>query len=99
MKKKLSMFLLISCFTLMFAGISSAAGTTVSSDMTGSNHGYSTSDNRTVGTNGNGMNNNATYRTTAAAVGDNDNDMDWGWLGLLGLIGLAGLRNKNRERT
>ncbi|MUT67761.1 WGxxGxxG family protein [Paenibacillus sp. NEAU-GSW1] len=35
------------------------------------------------------------YRTTAA----DDNDMDWGWLGLLGLIGLAGLRNRGRERT
>ncbi|QYR24182.1 WGxxGxxG-CTERM domain-containing protein [Paenibacillus sp. sptzw28] len=37
------------------------------------------------------------YRGTAAA--NDNNDMDWGWLGLLGLIGLAGLRNRNRERT
>lgn len=37
------------------------------------------------------------YRARAAAT--NDNDIDWGWLGLLGLIGLAGLRGKNRERT
>jgi hypothetical protein len=36
---------------------------------------------------------NGNFRTTAA----DDNDMDWGWLGLLGLIGLAGLFNRNRE--
>lgn len=36
-----------------------------------------------------------TYRTTAA----NDDEMDWGWLGLLGLIGLAGLRSRNGERN
>ncbi|MDQ8733413.1 WGxxGxxG family protein [Paenibacillus sp. LHD-38] len=36
------------------------------------------------------------YRTTAV---DDDNGMDWGWLGLLGLIGLAGLRNRRQERT
>lgn len=53
-----------------------------------------------TGTN-NGLNNirtnntrTGTYRANAA----NDNDFDWGWLGLLGLIGLAGLRGKNRER-
>ncbi len=29
-----------------------------------------------------------------------DNNMDWGWLGLLGLAGLAGLRRpKQEERT
>jgi MYXO-CTERM domain-containing protein len=27
----------------------------------------------------------------------NDNDRDWGWLGLLGLIGLAGLRGRRRD--
>ncbi|BAU66479.1 hypothetical protein STA3757_38840 [Stanieria sp. NIES-3757] len=26
-----------------------------------------------------------------------DNDFDWGWLGLLGLIGLAGLAGKNKR--
>jgi MYXO-CTERM domain-containing protein len=26
-----------------------------------------------------------------------DNDMDWGWLGLLGLAGLAGLAGRKRE--
>ncbi|XEC97219.1 WGxxGxxG family protein [Paenibacillus tarimensis] len=35
------------------------------------------------------------FRPAAAA----DNDMDWGWLGLVGLLGLAGLRGRNRETT
>ena len=35
-----------------------------------------------------------TVRTTAAA----DNDIDWGWLGLVGLIGLAGLRGRERSK-
>lgn len=39
----------------------------------------------------NGVPNN--YRTTAT-----DNDIDWGWIGLLGLAGLAGLRGRNRDR-
>lgn len=28
---------------------------------------------------------------------DNENDTDWGWLGLLGLAGLAGLAGKKRR--
>lgn len=49
------------------------------------------------GTNGTGTGMNANnYRTLA---NDNDNDMDWGWLGLLGLAGLFGLRSRDRERT
>ena len=31
------------------------------------------------------------YRT------EDDNNFDWGWLGLLGLIGLAGLAGKKRQ--
>lgn len=27
-----------------------------------------------------------------------DNNFDWGWLGLLGLLGLAGLAGKNKHR-
>lgn len=42
---------------------------------------------------------NATNTGRFRAAADNDNDMDWGWLGLLGLIGLAGLRGRDRERT
>lgn len=30
-------------------------------------------------------------------VVEEDNDQDWGWLGLLGLIGLAGLAGKKRH--
>ncbi|AWB44092.1 hypothetical protein DCC85_07580 [Paenibacillus sp. CAA11] len=41
---------------------------------------------------------NRTGNYTTNAVND-DNDFDWGWLGLLGLIGLAGLRSKDRERS
>lgn len=26
-----------------------------------------------------------------------DNDFDWGWLGLIGLLGLAGLAGKNQQ--
>lgn len=26
-----------------------------------------------------------------------DNDFDWGWLGLIGLVGLAGLAGKKRQ--
>ncbi|CAH1192029.1 hypothetical protein PAECIP111892_00826 [Paenibacillus auburnensis] len=35
----------------------------------------------------------------AQAVGDNDRDTNWSWLGLLGLLGLAGLRKKSHERS
>jgi hypothetical protein len=33
------------------------------------------------------------YKTNADT---NDNDFDWGWIGLAGLFGLAGLRGRNR---
>ncbi|MFD1773003.1 WGxxGxxG family protein [Paenibacillus rhizophilus] len=36
------------------------------------------------------------YRATAANNNRNNN-VDWGWLGLIGLLGLAGMRNKSRE--
>lgn len=36
------------------------------------------------------------YRTNAAT---DDNNNNWGWIGLLGLAGLFGLRKSNRERT
>jgi hypothetical protein len=28
-----------------------------------------------------------------------DNDFDWGWLGLIGLFGLAGLGGRNRQKA
>lgn len=50
------------------------------------------------GTGNFGTNNLRTNNYRTNAVGDNDNDFSWGWLGLLGLLGLAGLRSKNRDR-
>ncbi|AJS58490.1 WGxxGxxG family protein [Paenibacillus sp. IHBB 10380] len=41
-------------------------------------------------------NNSNNYRTNAVT---DDNDFDWGWLGLLGLTGLFGLRNRDHERN
>ena len=35
-----------------------------------------------------------TTDTAAPATRDDDDDMDWGWIGLLGLIGLAGLMGR-----
>ncbi|AJY78017.1 hypothetical protein VN24_25030 [Paenibacillus beijingensis] len=50
---------------------------------------------------GNTVNNNGTNwdRNNYRAAATDDNDIDWGWLGLIGLAGLAGLRNRDRERT
>ncbi|MBE7900683.1 WGxxGxxG-CTERM domain-containing protein [Paenibacillus polymyxa] len=41
-------------------------------------------------------NNNSTYNANSVRTNavDNDNDMDWGWIGLLGLLGLAGMRKR-----
>ena len=38
-----------------------------------------------------------TDRTENTRVAEQDNDTDWGWLGLLGLLGLAGLIPKKRS--
>lgn len=37
--------------------------------------------------------------TTDTTTYSDDNDFDWGWLGLLGLIGLAGLKRRPEDRT
>ncbi|MBT2770908.1 WGxxGxxG-CTERM domain-containing protein [Halomonas sp. ISL-60] len=44
--------------------------------------------------------NQASYRTNNVRTNatDNDNDMDWGWLGLLGLLGLVGMRKRVSDR-
>lgn len=34
---------------------------------------------------------------TNPAATDDDDDTDWGWLGLLGLAGLLGLRRRDRD--
>ncbi len=52
---------------------------------TGYGHGYGTTGTGTYGTN--------SYN----ALATDDDNMDWGWLGLLGLLGLAGLRGRNRD--
>jgi hypothetical protein len=31
------------------------------------------------------------------AAGTQDNDRDWGWIGLAGLLGLLGLRGRDRD--
>lgn len=55
------------------------------------------------GLNVNAQNNDDTNRIIHVAqnndVGDNDddNDMDWGWVGLIGLAGLLGLRRNDRK--
>jgi hypothetical protein len=36
-------------------------------------------------------------RDVAATNNNDDNDMDWGWLGLIGLAGLLGRRRDNRK--
>ncbi|CAN7746659.1 WGxxGxxG family protein [Paenibacillus sp. LjRoot56] len=94
MKKKVFMFFLSICFMfLLCTGVSRAADNT---GMTGSvNNGYG-SVNGTTTTNSYGTNSTPTYRTNAAT---DDNDTNWGWLGLLGLVGLAGLKKRNREHT
>lgn len=50
----------------------------------------------TTGTN-TGNYDTSSYRSYATTAAD-DNDMDWGWLGLIGLLGLAGLRGKDKRR-
>lgn len=42
-------------------------------------------------------NNNTSTRYRANATVDN-NDFDWGWLGLLGLAGLIGMRSRESDR-
>ncbi|WP_410768093.1 WGxxGxxG family protein [Fontibacillus sp. BL9] len=54
-------------------------------------------------TNGTDMNNTtggnySTNNVRANAANNNDNGMDWGWLGLIGLLGLAGMRRRETDR-
>lgn len=39
-----------------------------------------------------------TPQTDSVEVVTEDNDFDWGWLGLLGLLGLAGLAGKKKHQ-
>ncbi|SDC56048.1 WGxxGxxG family protein [Paenibacillus polymyxa] len=47
------------------------------------------------------QNNSSNYQANnvRANATDNDNDMDWGWLGLLGLLGLAGMRKRVSDHS
>jgi hypothetical protein len=83
-------------------------GTTGTNDMTGTSGtggifggagadgsytGYGTGTGYGMGHDGTG-----TYGTNSYnALATDDDNMDWGWLGLLGLLGLAGLRGRNRD--
>ncbi|AZN43909.1 hypothetical protein EJC50_25485 [Paenibacillus albus] len=78
----------------MGAGILSAAGS-MTYPSTQSNQSY---DDRSINTNSYNATSTAAGNYRANAVNNNDNDMDWGWLGLLGLIGLAGMRSRNHDR-
>ncbi|MFC4810857.1 WGxxGxxG family protein [Paenibacillus sp. GCM10023250] len=98
--KHLLCFAALGCFALLFgAGMLSAAGKEPVNSMTSpTTQSYDNADNRILQTNMyNG--NRVTGGDYRAAAVDNDNDFDWGWLGLLGLIGLAGLRGRNHDQT
>ncbi|MDQ0658737.1 WGxxGxxG family protein [Paenibacillus sp. W2I17] len=43
--------------------------------------------------------NNYQNNSVQANSTNNDNDMDWGWLGLLGLLGLAGMRKRVSDHS
>lgn len=50
-----------------------------------------------VNDNVNNRNNVNTYQGNNYRTAATDNDVDWGWIGLLGLAGLFGLRGRNRD--
>jgi len=107
--KKLTMLAFVLLLSLGFAAASFAentTGTTATTDHTTGMTGTATDGTYT----GNGFANpfrntmngantrgTRTYDTSYARA--NDNDVDWGWLGLLGLIGLAGLWSRDRQRS
>ncbi|MFD0618767.1 WGxxGxxG family protein [Paenibacillus sp. GCM10027629] len=99
--KKLVLLILI-CVGLVTPLYVSAYGSNTTNNM-GTN-GYknttpmnmnNTNSNMNMNDNTNPNMNMNSYRTNATG----DNNMDWGWLGLLGLVGLAGLMRRNPERT
>jgi hypothetical protein len=110
--KKLTMLAFVLLLSLGFAAASFAenttgtTGTTATTDHTTGMTGTTTDGTYT----GNGFANpfrnpmngvttrgTRTYDTSYARA--NNNDVDWGWLGLLGLIGLAGLWSRDRQRS
>ncbi|MCM3626174.1 WGxxGxxG-CTERM domain-containing protein [Paenibacillus glycanilyticus] len=105
MKKWLALLGLAACL-MMFSAVPAFADNMARTDNTPGdeirhevNKGINTT-NRALGTDIHRINNGNTvsannYRANAT----DDNDFDWGWLGLLGLIGLAGMRNRGRDRA
>ncbi|MFC4809355.1 WGxxGxxG family protein [Paenibacillus sp. GCM10023250] len=95
-KKCLVTFLLVGCLTLILsAGVLSAHGTVTNQSNNGSmsNQSYDRQ----------GMNTDR-YHAASTTGGDfranavnDDNGMDWDWLGWLGLLGLFGLRGRSRH--
>lgn len=102
MKKTWLLICIFACLTLVFAIPAFADNVNTGTTGTYNNRNFNNTDTglRTDMNRGMNQTNRAlgadNYRATAA--GD-DNDFDWGWLGLIGLLGLAGLRNRDRERT
>lgn len=91
MRKKLLLLLVTAVLSFSIAApIASAAGATGTNTM-------ATANGNTTGMNNYGTNNTGgNYQTNAAT---DDNNFNWGWLGLAGLLGLTGLRGRNREKT
>lgn len=46
----------------------------------------------------NGNNDTINEDAAVAATDDDDNDMEWGWIGLLGLVGLMGLKRRDDRK-
>lgn len=86
MKKMWSILLILACFALVYSVPVFADRANTSATRSGMESNQRIMDNSMNANN---------YRVNAA----DDNDMDWGWLGLLGLAGLFGLRSRDRERT
>ncbi|GFN33042.1 WGxxGxxG family protein [Paenibacillus xylaniclasticus] len=100
--KKIATLALAGCLAATIAsGHMEAAGNTARTTDVGNStyqdQMYNTNRYNAYNTNRYGTNNNDTFRARDLATTD-DNDFDWGWLGLLGLIGLAGMRGRSRER-
>ncbi|MBO7743676.1 hypothetical protein I8J29_05675 [Paenibacillus sp. MWE-103] len=96
-KKFLLTLVLVGCLTLLVsAGVLSARGTVTNNANDG---GMNNQTYNSQGMNANSYNATSTaggnYRATAA---NDDNGMDWDWLGWLGLLGLFGLRGRSHNR-
>lgn len=45
-----------------------------------------------------GNDNNINENATAETAADDDDGMDWGWLGLIGLAGLLGMKRRDNRK-